>query len=142
MDTRSPIAQLTDKFSKETRSRIMSCIKSKNTKPELKIRKLVWAEGKRYRIHDRSVFGTPDITNKSKRVAIFIDGCFWHGCPKCYTEPKTNTEFWRNKISRNQERRKKVKTQLKRDNWKVLQFWEHQVNINSEKVSKKIADFL
>ena len=142
MDTRSPIAQLTDKFSKETRSRIMSCIKSKNTKPELKIRKLVWAEGKRYRIHDRSVFGTPDITNKSKRVAIFIDGCFWHGCPKCYTEQKTNTEFWRNKISRNQERRKKVKTQLKRDNWKVLQFWEHQVNINSEKVSKKIADFL
>jgi len=103
---------------------------------------MVWAEGKRYRIHDRSVFGTPDITNKSKRVAVFIDGCFWHGCPKCYTEPKTNTKFWRDKIARNRERRKKVKTQLKKGNWKILQFWEHQVDLNCEKISQKIADFL
>ena len=142
MDTHSLTAQLTDKFSKETRSRIMSCIRSKDTKPELKIRKMVWAAGKRYRIHDRSVFGTPDMTNKSKRVAVFIDGCFWHGCPKCYTEPKTNTKFWRDKISRNQERRKKVKTQLKKGNWKVLQFWEHQVNLNSGKVCQKITNSL
>ena len=65
-----------DKFSKKTRSRIMSSIRSKNTKPELQIRKAVWALGKRYRIYDRTVFGTADMSNRSKKVAVFIDGCF------------------------------------------------------------------
>ncbi|AJM93041.1 very short patch repair endonuclease [Nitrosopumilus piranensis] len=116
-----------DKFSKQTRSRIMSSIRSKNTKPELQVRKLVWALGKRFRIHDRTVFGTPDISNKSKRVAVFIDGCFWHGCPRCYSEPKSNTEFWRNKIARNRDRRKKVKSELRKEGWTVMEFWEHAV---------------
>jgi len=120
----------------------MSSIRSKNTKPELQVRKGVWALGKRYRIHNRTVFGTPDITNKSKKVAVFIDGCFWHGCPRCYSEPKTNTEFWRSKISRNRDRRKKVRTELKKGDWKVMQFWEHQVKRDSEKISSKIAKVL
>lgn len=105
----------------------MSSIRSKNTKPELQVRKLVWALGKRFRIHDRTVFGTPDISNKSKRVAVFIDGCFWHGCPRCYSEPKSNTEFWRNKIARNRDRRKKVKSELRKEGWTVMEFWEHAV---------------
>ena len=131
-----------DKFSKETRSKIMSSIRSKNTKPELQIRKKVWALGKRYRIHDKTVFGTPDISNKSKKVAIFIDGCFWHGCDRCYVEPKTNTEFWRNKIVRNKERREKVRMDLKKDNWKILQFWEHQVTLDSKRIASRIAELL
>ena len=133
---------MSDKFSKETRSRIMSSIRGKNTKPELKIRRAVWALGKRYRIHNKTIFGTPDMSNKSKKVAVFIDGCFWHGCSRCYVEPKSNTEFWRNKIARNTKRRKKVKAELKREGWKVLQFWEHQIKQDSEKISLKIADFL
>lgn len=133
---------LPDKFPIETRSRIMSSIRSKNTQPELIIRKRVWALGKRYRIHDRTVFGTPDMSNKSKKVAIFIDGCFWHGCGSCYIEPKTNTEFWINKIARNKERRKKVRQKLTEENWQILQFWEHQIKHNPEKIAAEIADSL
>ena len=64
----------------------MSAIRGRNTQPELLVRRLLWARGKRYRIHDASVSGTPDISNKKRRVAVFIDGCFWHGCESCYTE--------------------------------------------------------
>lgn len=131
-----------DKFPTETRSRIMSSIRSKNTQPELSVRKRVWALGKRYRIHDRTVFGTPDMSNKSKKVAVFIDGCFWHGCGSCYAEPKTNTEFWTSKIARNRERRKKVRQKLTEENWRILQFWEHQIKHNPEKIAAEIADSL
>ena len=130
---------MADKFSKQIRSRIMSSIRSKNTTPELSIRKMLWKKGKRYRIHDGTVFGTPDISNKSKNVAVFIDGCFWHGCKRCYKEPKTNTEFWRNKISRNQKRRKLVRSRLKRQGTTTLQFWEHQVISNPQTDVERIS---
>jgi len=133
---------MADKFSKEVRSRIMSSIRGKNTKPEVAVRRLLWQNGKRYRIHDSSVFGTPDISNKSKNVVVFIDGCFWHGCSRCYKEPKSNTEFWRNKISRNRKRRKLVKTQLRKEGIIILQFWEHQIIRNPETVVNKISSFL
>src|SRR3989338_10512229 len=81
-----------DNLSKEKRSKVMASIKGKNTKPELVIRKMLWRKGIRYRTHDKSVFGIPDISIKNKRVAVFIDGCFWHGCNKCYKEPTTNVE--------------------------------------------------
>jgi len=131
-----------DKFSKEVRSRIMSSIRGKNTKPELAVRKILWMQGKRYRVHDRSVFGTPDISNKSKRLAVFIDGCFWHGCSRCYKEPKSNTEFWRSKINRNKDRRKVVRSRLREQGITILQFWEHQVLSNPEKVVERISHHL
>jgi len=131
-----------DKFSKEVRSKIMSSIRGKNTKPEMLVRKNLWGRGKRYRIHDNSVFGTPDISNKARNVAIFIDGCFWHGCSRCYKEPKTNTMFWRNKILRNKKRRKVVKSRLRKEGIRVLQFWEHEIVANPAKVTDKISIFL
>jgi len=131
-----------DRFSKEVRSRIMSSIRGKNTKPEVTIRKLLWQNGKRYRIHDGSVFGTPDISNKSKNVAVFIDGCFWHGCKRCYKEPKTNTSFWRDKISRNRKRRKIVRSRLGKQGMKILQFWEHQIISSPQAVASRISMFL
>ena len=91
----------------DVRSRIMSQIRSKNTSPELLFRQVLWKEGFRYRIHDKTVFGTPDVSNKSKKIAIFIDGCFWHGCPKCYRAPKSNTQYWTCKLANNKNRRKK-----------------------------------
>lgn len=133
---------MADKFSKVVRSRIMSSISGKNTKPEVTIRRILWRLGKRYRIHDRTVFGTPDISNKSKSVAVFIDGCFWHGCSRCYKEPKTNTDFWRSKISRNQKRRKLVKSTLRKQGVTILQFWEHQVISSPHTVADKISIFL
>ncbi|MGH9876987.1 MAG: hypothetical protein ACREAZ_13210 [Nitrososphaera sp.] len=78
----------------------MASIRSTNTQPELVIRRLVWSQGKRYRIHDRTVFGTPDISSKRAMLAIFIDGCFWHGC-SCSNESSTNTYFWKKKILAN-----------------------------------------
>jgi len=120
----------------------MSSIRGKNTKPEMIIRKMLWEGGKRYRIHDSSVFGTPDISNKRKNVAVFIDGCFWHGCKRCYKEPKSNTEFWRKKIIRNKKRRKLVKSKLRREGITILQFWEHQVLANPQMVTQKISKHL
>ena len=120
----------------------MSSIRGKNTRPEVSIRKLLWQRGKRYRIHDSSVFGTPDISNKSKNVAVFIDGCFWHGCKRCYKEPKSNTKFWRNKLSKNQKRRKLVISRLRKDGVTILQFWEHQVISDPQTVVKRISRLL
>ena len=131
---------LLDNISKEKRSKIMSCIRCKNTKPEITIRKMIWSKGFRYRIHDKTIFGTPDISNKSRGIVIFVDGCFWHGCPICYKEPKTNTVFWRNKIQRNREMRDKVKKILKRDGWKIIEIWEHQINKNPHMIANKIVN--
>jgi len=129
-----------DRFSKETRSKIMSSIRGKNTRPEIAIRKILLSKGLRYRIHDKTVFGTPDISNKSRGFAVFIDGCFWHGCPRCYKEPKSNVSYWREKIIRNKKRRTIVKRNLRKDGWKVFEFWEHHVNSNPEKVTMKIIN--
>jgi len=118
----------------------MSSIRGKNTKPEITIRRLIWSKGARYRIHDKTVFGCPDISNKSKRMAIFVDGCFWHGCHICYKEPKTNTVFWRNKIQRNKKRRSEVKKTLKIQGWKIMEVWEHQINKNPHALADKIVN--
>jgi len=127
-----------DNLSREKRSKVMSSIRGKDTRPELAIRKLLWKKGIRYRKHDRTVYGTPDISNKSRKVAVFIDGCFWHGCNRCYKEPTTNVEFWRNKINRNKERRRKVKWRLKNLGWNVIELWEHQIVKNPATAAEKI----
>lgn len=124
--------------SPEVRSRIMSAIRSVNTRPELAVRRAVWARGLRYRIHDRSVPGTPDLSNRSRRVAVFVDGCFWHACPRCYREPRSNVEFWRAKISRNRARRAKVRRMLRIDGWLVVQAWEHEVRRSPERVADRV----
>src|SRR5690349_21757646 len=126
---------MVDNLSRKKRSKVMASIRGKNTRPELSIRKILWKKGKRYRIHDRTVFGTPDISNKSKKVAIFIDGCFWHGCQKCYKAPRTNAQYWENKIDNNKKRRGIVTKYLRSDKWIVMEFWEHQVVKEPESVT-------
>ena len=133
---------MSDRISKDLRSKVMSSIRSKNTKPERTIRKQLWAKGKRYRIHDKSIIGKPDLTNKSKKTAVFIDGCFWHGCNECYREPKSNVLFWRNKLHSNKERRTIVRQNLISKGWIVLEFWEHEVISSPEKVISHICLFL
>jgi len=129
---------MADNLSREKRSKVMASIRGKNTKPEVTIRKILWKKGMRYRLHNKSVFGTPDISIKKKKIAIFVDGCFWHGCNRCYKEPKTNVEFWRNKIIQNKKRRIKVRRHLKKEGWRILEFWEHEINSDPVLVSKKI----
>ena len=130
---------MVDRISEEARSRIMSAIRSKNTKPELILRKALWSEGLRFRIH----YGKEkiDIAFPSKKLAIFIDGCFWHGCPKHSHIPKTNKEYWLPKLKKNIERARAKDERLKADEWKILHFWEHEL-INTSKPIGSILDII
>jgi len=80
----------------------------------------------RHKMHPQ-VKGNPDIILKEKKVAIFLDGCFWHGCPQCYQKPETNKEFWQKKISKNIENAIKFTKNLEDDGWKVIRIWEHEI---------------
>ncbi len=123
----------------ESRSKNMSAIKSKDTKPELKLRKALFRAGFRYRINI-NLTGKPDIVFFGKKLVIFVDGCFWHGCPACYKKPDTNKEFWEKKLKQNKKRDEEVKSLLIDDGWQVLRFWEHQINSELEEVLEKIKD--
>lgn len=115
-----------DVHSKETRSYNMSRIRSKNTKPEEIVRKHLFSLGFRYRKNDKRYPGTPDIVLPKYKTVIFINGCFWHGHSGCkyFVVPKSNTEFWQNKIAANIARDDKKIAQLLRMNWKVITVWE------------------
>lgn len=127
-----------DRISKETRSRIMSRIRAKNTSPELKLRKALWHAGLRgYRIHYKLV-GKPDIVFTKSRLAIFVDGDYWHGYLWTKKKKIPPRKYWQAKIKGNMERDKKYTRQLKKDGWKVLRFWEHEVNKNTDCVVDKI----
>ena len=115
-----------------SRSENMRRIKSKDTSIEILLRKELWKRGLRYRKNVKDVFGKPDIVFKGKKLAVFADSEFWHG--KYLMEgkyiPKTNTEFWVNKITRNIERDKEVNQELKSQGWIVLRFWESDIRKN------------
>ena len=115
-----------DVHSKETRSYNMSRIRSKNTKPEEIVRKHLFSLGFRYRKNDKRYPGTPDIVFPKYKTVIFINGCFWHGHSGCkyFVVPKSNTEFWQNKIAANIARDDEKIAQLLRMNWKVITVWE------------------
>ncbi len=115
-----------DVHDKETRSYNMSRIKSKNTKPEEMVRKYLFSQGFRYRKNDNRLPGTPDIVMPKYRTVIFINGCFWHGHKSCryFVIPKSNTEFWTNKINKNIERDAINIEKLKDLGWSVITIWE------------------
>jgi len=113
------------------RSRTMSRIRGKNTRPELLLRSAVWRKGGRYRCHAKAIPGTPDIANASKHIAVFVDGCFWHGCPTHFRPPKTRERFWTEKIRRNRETRKRTMDRLG-PSWRVIQFYECEILSDSQ----------
>jgi len=118
-----------DILSKQQRSECMSKIRSKNTKPELALRKALYARGFRYRVNDTKLPGTPDIVLPKYKTIIFLHGCFWHGHEKCkyFNIPKTNTEFWIDKITSNVERDKVNLQKLTSLGWYVLTVWECEI---------------
>ncbi len=124
-----------DKFGKEVRSKIMASIKSKNTTPELLLRKAL--QGSRLRYQPR-LPGNPDLGSKSRKIAIFVNGCFWHGCPWHYKEPKSRKSYWIPKIQRNVNRDRKKALMLKEDGFAVISLWEHEVFGNIKQCTKKI----
>src|SRR3990167_8084990 len=115
---------MADKFDKKTRSRVMADVKNKNTQPELNIRKALFAKGLRYRIHNKKLPGCPDIVFPKYKAVIFIHGCFWHNhdCKQGQL-PKTNINFWREKLQKNAERDRNNVNMLKAMGWKVRIVW-------------------
>ena len=112
-------------MSPQVRSRVMARIRSKDTQPELHVRRAVWAEGFRYRLHQRRLPGAPDLAFAKYRLAVFIHGCFWHqhGCAKT-SRPSSNTEYWDNKLDGNVARDARNQAHLKEIGWTVITIWE------------------
>lgn len=120
---------MTDTMTAEQRHKCMSHIRSKATKPELKVRHWLWMHGYRYRLNVKSVPGKPDIVMRPYRTAIFVNGCFWHGHEDCnsFKMPKTNTDFWMAKIERNKQRDRQNYCILQDNGWNVIVIWECQL---------------
>tara|TARA_B100000214_G_C23960554_1_gene625020 strand:- start:858 stop:1226 length:369 start_codon:yes stop_codon:yes gene_type:complete len=118
----------------------MSSNKAKNTKPELKLRKALYADGIRgYRLNWKKVPGKPDIAFPGRKIGIFINGCYWHRCPYCELSlPKTNTDFWKKKFEKNIKRDKKKEKELLDLGWTVLVFWECKIKTNIKDCINKI----
>ncbi|MEU9090055.1 very short patch repair endonuclease [Streptomyces sp. NPDC048428] len=118
----------------------MSLQKSRDTKPEVAVRRLLHAEGLRYRVNypvPRTPRRTIDIAFSRAKIAVFMDGCFWHGCPTHATQPRANAEWWRAKLAKNMARDRETTERLESAGWTVLRFWEHE---NPEGVAREIAE--
>lgn len=136
---------MADVHDKLTRSYNMSQVKSKNTKPELMVRKYLHAQGFRFRLNEKKLPGKPDIVLPKYKTVIFVHGCFWHGHANCKyaTIPKTRTEWWTTKIHYNQQNDKKAISLLKKDSWKVITVYECQLKKpKREKTLLKLSETL
>jgi DNA mismatch endonuclease (patch repair protein) len=134
---------MADVFTKAKRSAVMSLIRSRgNRATELRLIALM----REHRItgwrRNAPVFGKPDFIFRRERVAVFVDGCFWHGCPKHGTRPKQNRKFWDTKITRNRERDRGVDRELRKLGWRVVRIWEHDLSKRSERCSRRIKAVL
>lgn len=127
---------MTDVLTPEQRRRCMSRVRDRDTSPELKLRKALWAAGCRYRLRYK-LPGKPDLVFVARRLVVFVDGCFWHGCPVHATHPKANETFWREKLEDNRRRDQRVNAKLQELGWDVLRFWEHEVDRDIEGVVRR-----
>lgn len=136
---------MADVHTPETRSYNMSQVRSRNTKPELIVRKYLFSQGFRYRINVKRLPGTPDVVLTKYKTVIFINGCFWHGHDGCryFVIPQTRTEWWINKINQNKQRDIKNSNILKQSDWHVITIWECQlkqdaISTTLEEIKKEI----
>lgn len=137
-DKRSP------KPKNEIVSKVMSANKAKNTKPELLLKQTLWDSGlKGYRLNYSKIPGKPDIAYIKYKLAIFVNGCYWHRCPTCnYSLPKHNASFWKSKFEKNITRDIQKKEQLEAAGWKVIVAWECEINKNMEKIFNEISAYI
>lgn len=126
---------MADWLPKKTRSKIMSSIRSRDTKPELALKKAIRGLGYLYQ---PKIAGKPDFINRKKKIAIFVHGCFWHKCPRHYRAPTSNRKYWIPKVERNRERDKLNKKILKTKGYKVITIWEHELTEDTRKALRKI----
>lgn len=129
---------MSDCFTPEKRSAVMKAVGRLDTAPEIKLRHALWRSGLRYRKNCKVEGTRPDVCFSKRRLVIFVDGCFWHGCPAHYTAPRNNADFWRAKLKRNQARDRRDDEALKAAGWEVLRFWECEVSRSLETVIGKV----
>ena len=118
-----------DTVSPEVRSRVMARVRSqRNRSTEWRLRaSLVRAGVRGWKLSPNGILGKPDFAFRKQRLLLFVDGCYWHGCSKCYRRPSSHEEYWDRKVARNRERDRRTTAQLKQDGWRVLRIWEHQL---------------
>jgi DNA mismatch endonuclease, patch repair protein len=120
-----------DVLTPSQRSLCMSRIRGRNTRPEIVLRTALWSLGLRYRLHF-PIPGKPDVAFPRQRVAVFVDGCFWHGCPEHSVKPKTNSAFWTDKLRKNVARDRRNELELAELGWTFVRFWEHELDQSPE----------
>lgn len=130
-----------DTLTTEQRRLCMQRNKGWDTSPEIRLRSALWRLGLRFRI-GHSLAGTPDIVFPGARLVVFIDGCFWHGCRKHSRMPKSNVAYWKNKFRGNKKGDVRANRKLKRQGWRVLRVWEHDVASKLELLSRSIKKVL
>ena len=118
----------------------MRLIKSRDTSLEKALRSRLWKQGIRYRKNNSSLFGKPDISITSKKMVIFIDSCFWHGCGEHLRMPKSNTDYWVAKVEKNKKRDHHVNMHYRKIGWTVLRVWEHRIKKDIDSVGKEIIE--
>ena len=131
---------MVDKIDRETRSRVMASVRSSgNRSTEMRLRSILMRSKIRgWRIQARELPGKPDFVFENEHLVIFVDGCFWHGCPKCYRRPQSSRKYWDEKVRRNIRRDNRVRAQLRRSGWSVIRIWEHSLT-EPEKVIARIT---
>lgn len=127
-----------DPFSRSERSRVMQAVGQVDTEPELRLRKELWRRGCRYRVNERICDTRPDIAFLGPEVAVFVDGCFWHGCPRHYIAPDNNASFWKSKLEGNQNRDAQDTQRLEDHGWAVLRFWACEIHENLDAVADTV----
>lgn len=132
---------LSDNLTKEQRSKTMKAIKSRS-RLEDTVSKALWREGYRFRKNDKTLLGKPDISIKKYKVAIFIDSCFWHGCPLHGNMPESNREYWEKKLLRNKKRDQEVNEYYRKMGWNCLRVWEHDLKQDFDQTIKQIKNFI
>jgi DNA mismatch endonuclease (patch repair protein) len=132
-----------DVFSRAKRSEVMSRIRGKNTDPELQLRRGLFAQGFRYRLHARDLPGRPDIVFPRYKAAVYVNGCFWHG-HEChlFKWPKENAKFWRTKLTGNVERDRRMQDRIAAAGWRVMTVWECEVRSDAASAVQRLADWL
>ena len=129
---------MADIWSKQKRSEVMSLIRSRGNKAtELRLIEIFREFGITGWRRNQPLLGKPDFTFRRERVVVFVDGCFWHGCPKCYKRPSSNQKFWDTKIANNRKRDRLVNRELRRLGWQIVRVWQHQL-VNSASVAGRV----
>src|ERR1700721_1003610 len=131
---------MSDVFTKAKRSEVMSRIRSRRNKAtELALVKLFRKHGITGWRRNQNVFGKPDFIFRQCRLAVFVDGCFWHGCPRCYRRPHSNKKFWDEKVARNRTRDRRVNRELRKLGRGVLRIWEHDLSPHGTRAVNRVT---